>query len=144
MFTLNVVVPTPSVTVTAPSTQRVGQPLTLTCNATTVRGITSRVDIVWSRGTNITKTIENIAPTAIRSLRKYIDTYTISTLRIDDDDREFECGLVIHASSQIRGSDIATLDVIGMYEVESQLITYGCGKCDLYRHCQFRNSYMDI
>jgi len=107
------------VTVTAPNTQRVGQPLTLTCNATIVRGITSRVDIVWSRDTNITKTTENIAPTAIKNLRRYIDTYTISTLRIDDDDREFECGLVIHASSQIRGSDITTLDVIGMCEIES-------------------------
>ena len=33
---------------TAPNTQTVGQSLTLQCEVTTVRGITSRVDIVWS------------------------------------------------------------------------------------------------
>jgi len=115
LFTLNVVVPTPSVTVTAPNIQRVDQPLTLTCNAITVRGITSRVDIVWRSGTDITKTLENPTSTTIDSLIQYTDTYTISLLRREDDNREFECGLVIYVSSQIRGIDITTLDVIGMY-----------------------------
>ena len=39
-------VPGPSVTINAPSNQTVGQSLTLESSITTVRGITSRVDIV--------------------------------------------------------------------------------------------------
>ena len=41
-------VPTPTVSVTAPKNQMVGQSLIVQCEVTTVRGITSRVDIVWS------------------------------------------------------------------------------------------------
>jgi len=39
--------PTPSLLVTALNNQQVGDPLLLKCNVTTVRGITSSVDIVW-------------------------------------------------------------------------------------------------
>ena len=39
-------IPIPNVTFTAPSTQIEAQPLTLQCSVTTVRGITSRVDIL--------------------------------------------------------------------------------------------------
>ena len=46
-----VLVPPPTVLVTAPNNQTVGQSLSLQCEVTTVRGITSRVDIVWSSGT---------------------------------------------------------------------------------------------
>ena len=48
IFHVNILVPTSTVSVTAPNTQTVGQSLTLQCEVTTVRGITSRVDIVWS------------------------------------------------------------------------------------------------
>ena len=47
-------VPTPNVLVTALNNQQVGDPLLLECNVTTVRGITSSVDIVWStNGTEV-------------------------------------------------------------------------------------------
>ena len=36
--------------VNAPNTQIVGQSLTLQCEVTTVRDITSRIDIAWSSG----------------------------------------------------------------------------------------------
>ena len=102
-------------TVTAPNTQTVGQPLTLTCNATTVRGITSGLDIVWRRGINIIKTLENLVPTAINSLLLYTDTFTILPLSTDDDGRDYECRLVLHTSPVINSSGIITIDVSGRY-----------------------------
>ena len=48
------IVPTPNVLVTALNNQQVGDPLLLECNVTTVRGITSSVDIEWSaNGTEV-------------------------------------------------------------------------------------------
>ena len=41
------IVPTPNVTVTTLDSQQVGDALSLECNVTTVRGITSSMDIVW-------------------------------------------------------------------------------------------------
>ena len=97
--------------VTAPNTQTVGQPLTLTCNTTTVRGITSRVDLVWRRGNNIVRTTEN---STMDSSLIYSDTYTISSLRTEDDNRLYECRVVIHTSPVIMVNDTTRLDVIGM------------------------------
>ena len=101
-------------TVTSPNTQRVGQPITLTCNATTVRGITSRVGIIWRRdGNNLTSS--DILPTMMDGSLLYTDTYTISSLSTDDDGRDYECRLVLYVSPVIRDSDIITMDVTGMY-----------------------------
>jgi len=101
------------VTVTAPNTQTVGQTLTLTCNATAVRGITSSVDIVWRRGNNNVKQIENPSSTTVNNLLLYIDTYTISPLSTDDDGRDYECRLVLRTFPVIRSSDIITMGVTG-------------------------------
>jgi len=80
-----------------------------------VRGITSGLDIVWRRVTNIIKTIENPAPTAIYSLLLYTGTFTISPLSTDDDGRDYECRLVLHTSPVINSSGIITVDVSGKY-----------------------------
>ena len=114
LLIFNVVVPTPSVIVTAPNTQIVGQPLTLTCNVTTVRGITSRVEIVWSRGNNNERTTESSIPTTTDSSLIYLDTYSISSLRTEDDSRLYECRVVIHTSPVIMVNDTTRLDVTGM------------------------------
>ena len=62
-----ITVPTPTVSVTAPNTQTVGQSLTLQCVVTTVRGITSRVDIVWrnSSGGNELQRKDNVSSTTV-------------------------------------------------------------------------------
>ena len=114
LFTLNTTVPTPSVTVTALNTQIVGQPLTLTCNAVTVRGITSNLDIVWRRGGNVLTRVENVGPTEINStLVMYTDAFTISQLNTTDDGGVYECVLEVDTSPVIRISDTITLDVSG-------------------------------
>ena len=101
------------------NTQTVGQSLTLQCEVTTVRGITSRVDIVWSSdGTELERIVgvrrDDILPTALT----YIDSYTISQLNTTDDGRVIQCEVVINTSPSVMASDSITLDVTG--------------KCDMY------------
>ena len=105
--------PLPDVSVTALNTQTVGQSLTLQCKVTTVRGITSRVDIVWSSGDVELKRMNNVSSTAMGNSLVYTDNYTISRLSTTDDDRAIQCEGVINANPQVMANDIITLDVIG-------------------------------
>ena len=100
---------------TAPNTQTVGQSLTLQCEVTTVRGITSRVDIVWRNGSmELTRTIGTTAIPMGNSL-VYTDSYTISQLNTTDEGRVIQCEVVINASPSVMASDSITLDVTGEY-----------------------------
>ena len=114
LFTIYTIVPTPSVTVTAPNTQIVGQSLTLECNVTTVRGITSRVDIVWSRDGDAVERMEvvNISSTTNNSVL-YRDTYTISLLNTTNNGTVYHCEVVINTSPPVMANDSVTLDVMG-------------------------------
>ena len=110
------IVPTPTVIVTAPNTQTVGQSLTLQCNVTTVRGITSRVDIVWSDGdTTEFQRTDNVLLTTMGDSLVYTAYYNISQLSTTDEDRFIQCEVVINASPLAMASDNTTLDVTGEY-----------------------------
>ena len=110
---LYIPVPTPIISVTAPNTQTVGQSLTLQCEVTTVRGITSRVDIVWrSNGTEVQR-MDSVILTLMNNLLVYTDSYTILQLSTTDDDRVIQCEIVIHTSPSVMASDNITLDVTG-------------------------------
>ena len=106
-------VPTPTVIVIAQADQTVGLSETLQCVASSVRGITSQVDFVWSsrgmelnRTNNVTFIVDNIA---------YINSYTISQLSTSDDGRVIQCEVVINASSPVMANGSNTLDVTGEY-----------------------------
>ena len=98
---------------TAPSNQTVGQSLTLQCEVTTVRGITSEVDIVWSSGGEVLNRTNGTTPMGNPPV--YTDSYTISLLSTDDDGRAIQCEVVINASPPVTASDTITLDVTGKY-----------------------------
>ena len=101
----------PNVNVTALNTQTVGQSLTLQCEVTTVRGITSRVDIVWRNGSmELDRTI--IMP---NNQLMYTDSYNIQTLTTDHNDSVVQCEVVINASTSVNASDTITLNVTGMH-----------------------------
>ena len=107
-------VPTPSVTVTAPNTQIVGQSLSLECSVTAVRGITSRVDIVWSRdGTEVGRVEGIIGSFTTENSVVYTDTYTILQLSTTDDGREYQCEVVINTSPPVMVTSSVALDVMG-------------------------------
>ena len=108
-----ILVPTPNVTVIAPNTQTVGQSLTLQCNVTTVRGITSRVDIVWSSNDTVLRRINDTTATTINNSLVYTDSYTISQLSTTDEGRVIQCEVVINASPLVMANNSITLNVTG-------------------------------
>ena len=95
-----------------------GQSLTLQCSGTTVRGITSRVDIVWRHSDTIINTTR-VTATAIGNLLVFRDYYTISQLSTSDDGVMYECRVVIHVDPRVRVTDSVSLDVIGKYFTET-------------------------
>ena len=108
--------PIPSVTINVLNNQTVGQLLILECDVTAVRGITSRVDIMWSRnglelntnrGVNISATIDNS--------ESFTDTYTIQQLSTEDENREYQCEVSINTASPVKATESVALNVTGMF-----------------------------
>ena len=110
-------VPIPDVSVVAEDTQNqtVGQSLTLECNVTTVRGITSSVDIVWSVDGNERERDNNSSPSVTTADSMiYSESYTIMMLSTDDEGRAYHCNAVINTTVPVMANDSITLDVTGM------------------------------
>ena len=109
------VVPNPTnVTVTAPNTQIVGQSLILECSVTTVRGITSRIDIEWSVGNVMLQRTEGVDTTSTDSdFVVYTNIYNISQVSTFDDGRVYQCKVIINTIPQLMATDSVTLDVTG-------------------------------
>ena len=98
---------------TAPDSQAVGQSLTLQCKVTTVRGITSRVDIVWSSNGTELERMNNVSSTTMDNSLVYTDSYNISQLSTTDDDRVIQCEVVINTSLSLMAANNVTLNVTG-------------------------------
>ena len=96
------------------STQMVSQSLTLQCNATTVRGITSRVDIVWSSNGAELRRTEGVNKTYIfDTLVTYTDYYNALQLNTTDDGRVYQCEVFINTSPTLTADSNITLDITG-------------------------------
>ena len=102
---------------TALSDQTVGQSLTLHCEVTTVRGITSRVDIVWSSDGTVLRKINDTTATTMENSSVFIDSYMISMLTTSYNARMYECEVVINANPPTTFSDNIILNVNGEYSV---------------------------
>ena len=114
-FFIQYIVPTPkSINVTAPNTQIVGQSLTLECSVTTVRGITSRVDIVWSSDDVELSKTENVNVTSrIDNMMEYTDVYIITLLKDTDINRTYQCEMVINSLPPVMVNSGVALNVTG-------------------------------
>ena len=110
--------------ITAPNTQTVGQSLTLQCEVTTVRGITSRVDIVWTSDGQPLQRMNNLSATTMGNSLVYTNNYTISQLTTTDDDRMIRCELVINTTPPVMDSEIITLSVTGEYIVHDDQVQW--------------------
>ena len=92
---------------TAPNTQTVGQSLTLECSVTTVRGITTTMDIVWSGdGIELQRLTEVNASFTSNNIN-----YTIPQLSTADDGKVYQCEVVINTSPPVMATGSVTLDV---------------------------------
>jgi len=85
---------------------------------TTVRGITSRVDIVWSSdGSILNKEDNNSIASSTKNFAVYTNTYTISPLSVSDDGKTYWCKSVINSKPPVAAFDNVTLDVMGKYKI---------------------------
>ena len=108
------VVPTPLMKISILNNQTVGQSLTLGCSVTTVRGITSRVDIVWSsNGVELNRTEELTHSSKTNDSVLYTEFYTIPQLSTFDEGRNITCDVFINAISPVTANDSVTLNVTG-------------------------------
>ena len=105
-----------NVTVTAPIIQIVGQSLILEANVTTVRGITSRIDIEWSTENITLQRTEGVNITSIASDSViYNDIYSIAQVSTFDDGRVYQCKVIINTNPQLMTTESITLDVTGKF-----------------------------
>ena len=91
-----------------------GQSLTLQCEVTTVRGITSRVDIVWSSNGTVMRRMNDTTASTLGNSLVYTDYHTIQMLNTSDHNRVITCDAVI-VDPLVMGSGNIILDVIGEY-----------------------------
>ena len=95
--------------------QIVGQPLMLECEMLTARGISSRVDVVWSRDGVEVEHINDISSNfSSPEVVVYTNIYTIPLLGTYHDDIVYECEVIINSSPIHNITDSVTLDVTGM------------------------------
>ena len=95
--------------------QKVGQPLILECSLTVVRGITSRVDFVWSNdGAKLQENNKFGKDLTMLNLDIYTDTYTISPLSISDNGGIYQCEVIISIDPPLKDVINVTLDVTGI------------------------------
>ena len=93
--------------------QIVGQPLILECIVTTVRGITSTLDIVWSNDV-VLNTEQNISINLTTShTASYTNIYIISQLSTLDNGSVYHCEIMINTSPPVTTTSRIELDVTG-------------------------------
>ena len=102
-----------NVMIMTPPSQDVGDPLTLQCDMTTVTGIVSTVDIIWSNSSTELDRMNNITPNIINDLVVYSDSYTINLTTLYHG-REIRCEVVINIPDiPVKDDGIIVLNVIG-------------------------------
>ena len=89
-------VPAPIVNITVPNNLTTGQSVILNCSAVTVKGITSRVDIVWYSGVQVRR-LNNVTASIINDTAAvYRDSLNISSLTRQHDGRVYSCQVIIN------------------------------------------------
>ena len=111
--------PNASVTVSILNNQTVSQSLLLECNVATVRGITSRVDIVWSSNGSELNTVEGVNDSSVTNDSVlFTETYIIPQLSTVDNNKQYQCDVIIDAESPVTATDSAILHVTGKLNIK--------------------------
>ena len=115
MYVILVPAPVTRITQLNNNNQRIGQDLTLQCQVTIVRGISSTVDVVWIDNSTEFDKMNNVTFSPVGESLRYTDTFTISSLRTSDDGRVIECLAVINSIPPVNDSGHITLRPTGTY-----------------------------
>ena len=107
-------VPSPVIEVASIDIIEFGRATTLECRVIAVRGITSRVDIIWRNESNFTivKRVENVTANIVNNSAVYIDQLVTPPLSTNDIGRIYYCEVSINGD---RYNDSIVLDFIGEY-----------------------------
>jgi len=97
--------------VAALNNQQEGDPLSLECNVTTVRGITSSVDILWI--SNDEEVRVNASKNTVDSSVIYRSIYNDS--EISQENRTYECSVKINASPVVNATDTFVCKLYGIH-----------------------------
>ena len=100
----------------------IGDPLTLDCTVTAVRGISSSVDIIWTTGGRVVRRVDNITADIENDYAIYTDSFEISSLSAIDNGREYQCTVVINANLPVNSSDQLTLIFPGEHTYDVVLV----------------------
>ena len=115
-YYLHFTVPIPSVTINVLNNQTVGQPLILECDVTAVRGITSRVDIMWINNGSVLSIIENVNGTLVMNdVVLFTTTYNIPQLSTGNENDEYQCEVSIDTDLPVIATESVILNVTGKY-----------------------------
>ena len=96
-------------------TQTVGESLSLECIVTTVRGISSSIDIIWTADdVEIKRTLGASISSLIGNSTLYRDFYNISLLTTAEEGIVYQCEGVINTTPNLTAESSTTLDVDGM------------------------------
>ena len=109
-----IIVPTPTVSVTALTDQIAGLPLELQCIVTGVRGITSTVNITWIVDDLELEPITVVDVSSLMDdMQLYMNIYTIDQLNVTNNETVYQCKVVIDSDQLVNASDIFRLNVTG-------------------------------
>lgn len=116
LFLYNIVLQSTYVNLTTLETPLVGEPLTLECSVSTVAGISSTVDIVWSSNNVILAMNENINISFTENISAvYVGYYEIPQVTTADEGRVYECQISINQNPPLISESFITLDVTGNF-----------------------------
>ena len=96
----------------APNNLTTGQSVTLDCSIVAVRGITSRVDIVWYDNYVQVRRMDNVTANIIRGTTTvYRDSLNISSLTRKHDGRVYSCEVIINSEPLVIDNSSITINV---------------------------------
>ena len=105
-------VPNPVVTISAPNNLTTGQSVVLDCSIVAVRGITSRVDIVWYDNGVQMRRVNNITASIINgTTAAYTDSLNISLLTQKHDGRVYLCEAIINSEPSLINYSSITINI---------------------------------
>ena len=97
---------------TVPNNLTTGQSVALDCSAVTVKGITSRVYIVWYSGGQVKRLNNNVTASIINDTAAvYRDSFNISSLTGKHDNRVYSCQIIINSDPLIAAISSVRLNV---------------------------------
>ena len=105
-------VPAPIVNISVPNNLTTGQPVTMNCTIVVVRGISSRVDIVWYSGLRQVRRVNNATASMLNGTAAvYRDSFSIHSLSTQYDGRAYSCDAIINSDPLVVASSSVTLNI---------------------------------